>query len=122
MGRRASLTLMELLVIVLVFALCAALCLRVFVAADGISQENHLRDEATLLAQNTAEALKAGISLPEVPEGLSRAVTSVPSVPQTSPSRRTSSSPVVRLFPAAATSLQAVRSLTQPAHGPHTAT
>lgn len=79
MKHRASLTLMELLVIVLVFALCAALCLRVFVAADGISQENHLRDEATLLAQNTAEALKAGIPLPAVPKGLSRAVTPVPS-------------------------------------------
>ena len=58
MKNRASLVLMEQLVTVLVFALAAALCLGVFVRADGISRETEYRDEAVLLAQNAAEAAK----------------------------------------------------------------
>lgn len=70
MKNKASLALMEQLVILLVFALCAALCLQAFVAADGIARENQARDQALILAQNTAESLKAGLPLPEVPENL----------------------------------------------------
>ena len=59
MKNRASLVLMEQLVMVLVFALAAALCLGVFVRADEISRETVRRDEAVLLAQNAAEAVKS---------------------------------------------------------------
>ena len=59
MKNKTSLLLMEQMVMVLVFALAAALCLSVFVKADQISQETARRDEAVLLAQNAAEVLKA---------------------------------------------------------------
>lgn len=59
MKNKTSLVLMEQLVMVLVFALAAALCLGVFVEADRISRETACRDEAVLMAQNAAEILKA---------------------------------------------------------------
>ena len=59
MKNKTSLLLMEQLVMVLVFALAAALCLTVFVKADQISRETVRRDEAVLLAQNAAQVLKA---------------------------------------------------------------
>lgn len=59
MKSRASLVLMEQLIMILIFALTAALCLQVFVRADGISWETELQDQAVLLAQNGAETLKA---------------------------------------------------------------
>lgn len=79
MKNKASLLLMEQLVMILVFALCAALCLQCFVAADEISRETALRDRAVLLAQNTAECMKAGHPIPHVPEGLSQTVEDLPS-------------------------------------------
>ena len=59
MKNRTSLVLMEQLVMVLVFALAAALCLNIFVKADQISRETARRDEAILMAQNSAQVLKA---------------------------------------------------------------
>ena len=59
MKNRTSLALMEQLVMVLVFALAAALCLNVFVKADEISRMIAYRDEAVLIAQNAAEMLQA---------------------------------------------------------------
>jgi len=59
MKSRTSLVLMEQLVMVLIFALAAALCLSVFAQADRISRETQRRDEAVLLAQNGAEVLKS---------------------------------------------------------------
>lgn len=59
MKNKSSLLLMEQLVMVLVFALAAALCLTAFVKADQISRETVRRDEAVLLAQNAAQVLKA---------------------------------------------------------------
>jgi hypothetical protein len=53
---------MEQLVMVLVFALAAAVCLRLFVGAENIAQETARRDEAVIVAQNAAELLKAGYS------------------------------------------------------------
>jgi hypothetical protein len=50
---------MEQVVMVLVFALAAALCLRVFAFSDRMSERNSDIDHAVLLAQNTAELLKA---------------------------------------------------------------
>ena len=78
MKNKTSLLLMEQLVMILVFALCAALCLQCFVAADRISRETGLRDEALLLAQNTAESLKAGIPIPDAPDSLTRTVEDLP--------------------------------------------
>ncbi len=58
MRSRTPLVLMEQLVMVLVFALSAAFCLRIFVLSDRISRENEATTHAALLAQNTAELLK----------------------------------------------------------------
>lgn len=60
MKHRASLSLMELIIMVLVFSLAAAVCLRLFVAAGALSEETARQDRAVILAQNAAEALKAG--------------------------------------------------------------
>lgn len=59
MRSRAPLALMEQLVMVLVFALAAALCLQVFVLSDRTSRRNEARDRAVLEAQNAAEELKS---------------------------------------------------------------
>ena len=59
MKSKAPLTLVEQTVMILVFALAAALCLRVFVWADGKSRDNTARDHALLCAQNAAETLKS---------------------------------------------------------------
>ena len=60
MRSKASLFLMEQLIMVLVFALAAALCLQVFVRAEEISLESARRDDAVIVARNAAELLKAG--------------------------------------------------------------
>lgn len=57
---KTPLALMEQLVMVLVFALAAALCVQVFVLSDQTSRRNEERDRALLEAQNAAEALKSG--------------------------------------------------------------
>lgn len=59
MKNRTSLMLMEQLIMVLVFALAAAICLDIFIKADEISRHVARRDEAVLIAQNAAEVLKA---------------------------------------------------------------
>ena len=59
MRSKAPLALMEQVVMVLVFALAAALCLQVFVVSNRMSERNKDIDRAVLLAQNTAETLKA---------------------------------------------------------------
>ena len=56
---KTPLVLMEQLVMVLVFAMAAAICLQVFSLSDRLSKENEARAEAALLAQNTAEELKS---------------------------------------------------------------
>lgn len=58
MKHRASLTLMEQLIMVLIFALAAAVCLGIFAKADAISRETARKEEAVVLAQNAAELLK----------------------------------------------------------------
>ena len=59
MRSKVPLAMMEQLVMVLVFALAAALCLQVFVLSDKTSRRNEARDRAVLEAQNTAEELKS---------------------------------------------------------------
>lgn len=58
MKSKATLFLMEQLVMLLVFALAAALCLNVFARANEISLQTARRDEAVTIAQNAAEMLK----------------------------------------------------------------
>lgn len=59
MRQKGSLVLMEQLIMVLVFALAAALCLQAFVLADRISADNAARDRAMLKAQSVAEEIKS---------------------------------------------------------------
>jgi len=59
MKNRAPLVLMEQLIMVLVFALAASMCLGIFLRADQTSRDNARRDEAAVLAQNWAEVLKS---------------------------------------------------------------
>ena len=59
MRSKAPLALIEQLIMVLVFALAAALCLQAFAAADGLSGEKELRDRALTEGQSMAELTKA---------------------------------------------------------------
>ena len=59
MKNRSTLMLLELVIMLLVFLLAAALCLRAFAWADTRSAEGSRGDMALLQAQNGAEALKA---------------------------------------------------------------
>ena len=60
MKSKAPLVLMEQVVMVLVFAMTAAVCLRMFVLADRLSVKYEARDHAVIEAQNAAEWLKQG--------------------------------------------------------------
>ena len=59
MRSKAPLALMEQLVMLLVFAMAAALCLRAFALSDQISRQGEVRDQAVLQVQNMAETLKS---------------------------------------------------------------
>lgn len=59
MKNKAPLSLMEQLVMLLVFALAAALCLQVFVLSSQISRRCEAMDHAVTKVQNVAEYLKA---------------------------------------------------------------
>lgn len=58
MKRKAPLTLMELMVMILVFALAAALCLQAFVQSDRMSRDSEVRDRAAVACQSVAEVLR----------------------------------------------------------------
>jgi len=58
MKTKAFLPLIELLIMLLVFSLAAALCLRAFVLSERLSAENEARDRAVTQAQNAAEILQ----------------------------------------------------------------
>ncbi|MBR7149713.1 MAG: hypothetical protein IKD01_01685 [Oscillospiraceae bacterium] len=60
MKSKSTLVLMELTVMILVFALASAVCMRSFAAAENISQQSAALDRAVLEAQQAAEAMKAG--------------------------------------------------------------
>lgn len=85
MKHKASLLLMEQLVMILVFALAAALCLQTFAKAGEISEETARRDQAVVLASNGAELLKATAGDVEAAESLSRDGYRVTVVPRISP-------------------------------------
>ncbi len=59
MKSRGPLALMEQLVMVLVFALSAALCVQVFALSEKLSFSSGERDGAVVAAQNAAELLKS---------------------------------------------------------------
>ena len=59
MKNKAPLPMMEQLIMILVFALTASLCLQGFSLADRMSRRHEAREQAVVLAQNTAETLKA---------------------------------------------------------------
>ena len=58
MRSKAPLVLMEQMVMILVFALAAALCVQVFVLSDQTSRNNEARAQALTAAQSAAETLK----------------------------------------------------------------
>ncbi len=58
MKSKAPLLLMEQMVMLLVFALAAALCLQAFVKSDGLSGDSEDRDRAAARCQNAAEAVR----------------------------------------------------------------
>lgn len=59
MKKKASLALIEQVIMILVFAMAAALCLQAFALADRLSRKNEDRDRAVVLAQNAAEVCGA---------------------------------------------------------------
>lgn len=58
MRSKAPLVLMEQMVMLLVFALAAALCLQAFVKSDEMSRRSEARDRAVVEAQNAAELIR----------------------------------------------------------------
>lgn len=58
MKSKAPLALMEQLVMLLVFALAAALCLQAFVRSDLLSRRGEARDTAAVLCQSVAETIR----------------------------------------------------------------
>jgi hypothetical protein len=60
MNRRTPLLLMEQLLMVLIFALAAAVCVQAFVLANRISRKGAARDQAALCAESAAEIWKSG--------------------------------------------------------------
>lgn len=63
---KAPLVLLEQMVMLLVFALAAALCLQAFVKSDALSRESEARDRAVTLCQSMAEVMRTnGGSAPE---------------------------------------------------------
>ena len=59
MKSKAPLAMMEQMVMLLVFALAAALCLQAFVSSDQMSKGSEAKDRAVLLCQNVAEAIRS---------------------------------------------------------------
>ena len=59
MKNRAFLSILEQLCMILIFAVVAAVCLRVFSLANEISKDRDRLDRAVITAQYTAELLKS---------------------------------------------------------------
>ena len=59
MRSRTPLILMEQMIMLLVFALAAALCLQAFVKSDQLSKDSENRDQAAVLCQSAAEAVRS---------------------------------------------------------------
>ena len=59
MRSKAPLALIEQLVMILIFAVAAALCLQAFALSERLSKDSEAQDRALLEAQNAAETLKS---------------------------------------------------------------
>lgn len=59
MRNKAPLALLEQILMLLIFALAAVICLRVFLWSDDTSRHGARRDEALIHAQTVAETVKA---------------------------------------------------------------
>lgn len=60
MKNKSTLVMIEHIVMLLVFVLAAAVCVRMFVLSEQLSRKYEATDRAVLAAQNTAELLKKG--------------------------------------------------------------
>ena len=58
MHKKTALSMMELLMMVLIFSLCAALSMQAFALSHRISSSQNQRESAAILAQNEAESIK----------------------------------------------------------------
>lgn len=65
MRRRNTATLVEMMVMLAVFALCAALCTQAFVRAEEISRRAEARDRGVTLCQSVAEVIRHNGGDPE---------------------------------------------------------
>lgn len=59
MRNKAPLALLEQILMLLIFALAAVICLRVFLWSDDASRQSATRDDALVHAQTLAETVKA---------------------------------------------------------------
>ena len=59
MKNKSFLPLIEILIMILLFSICSAVCLGTFSLSSEISRQSELLDVASIKAQNTAEVLKA---------------------------------------------------------------
>lgn len=67
--RHSNLFLLELILCLSIFTLCAGVCTALLVHARGMSQESTRLTQSVYLAQSTAEALRTGTEIPQAPEG-----------------------------------------------------
>lgn len=58
MKNKTSLVLIEQLLMILVFAMAAAICLKAFAYSSNVSSKNEAVSQAAVIAQNCAERLK----------------------------------------------------------------
>lgn len=66
---RANLFLIELVGNLVIFVLCAAVCVGLLLRAHALSANSAALTQAVYLAQSTAEALRSGQDAPAPPEG-----------------------------------------------------
>ena len=67
-GGRSRLFLLELVLCLTIFVLCAAVCAALLVRAWSLSRESARLTQGVYLAQSAAEALRAGADLPQMPQ------------------------------------------------------
>ena len=58
MKNKSTLSLIEQMIAGIIFAVAAAICLKVFAFSDAVSRDGNERSEAIICAQNAAEVLK----------------------------------------------------------------
>lgn len=61
-SRKSSLFLMELIIVLFFFALCAAVCLNMFAKASLINRQSYELNKSIIAAQNAAQCFKAANS------------------------------------------------------------